>query len=85
MVKIKLAVGEGECSRRQALLGGSGAYSPEKNLKSWHCFVAPEASFGTFGEQIELSNPEYFRAYSDYKKTQTFSTDSCKNEYWISF
>ena len=48
----------------EALLGGTGASSPGKILKSWYCLVASDASFCCFFfcEQIELSNQEFFRA-----------------------
>ena len=39
----------------------------------WCCLVASDR---IFGEQIELSNPEYFRAYSDItRETPSFFTD----------
>ena len=47
---------------REALLGVPGACSPVKLLESWYCLVASDANIWYFSEQIELSNPEYFRA-----------------------
>ena len=38
---------------RKAWLGGSGACSPGKILKSWYCLVASDASFCIFSEKIE--------------------------------
>ena len=62
----RLNLCKGKRCRRKALLEGSGGILPLENFKVlvqfggiWCVF------FCIFGEQIELSDPEYFRAYFD--------------------